>query len=960
MNRILALLLFFLVFSLGNITAQNKEEHIHSKACGTLSKTKEEKAFSLNYVKNQASFKNTGTTCVGLAIHVVNMDDGSGGVDNATLAQGIANVNYKYLPAGIEFFICSIDSANDTDLYDYNRHSSDSDGVADVETDLVALFTESTDALNVYVVNTMINTSGNSISGYAYYPNNSMTSTRMVIKSNRIANAVNGTFAHEFGHMFDLSHTHDGTEDGNTDPDAERVVRTGPDANCATNGDTFCDTDADPKYLSADFDSGSCSYTGTAQDNLGVTYTPTTAITNIMSYYPDACGGVFTTEQYAHMALALTTRLAHTVYDLDGCTPASVTAPSGLTGVQNGGVSIDLTWTDNASNELGYLIERSTTSSSSGFSAIPFGGTGDNATSFSDMDITSNTTYWYRVKAVNGSCNSYSNVFEITTTLAYCTPTYNFPCENSTMESFSMDGDGGPDEIDNAATGCSGASYSDYTLTHSATVTTGSSYSFSICRNGSNTRYAEVWVDFNHDGDFDDVGETIIDASVTASACYNGTLTVPQCTAFGATTMRVMLASGAQPTDPCGTYSWGETEDYTLNIQPQIATNTGSIVTRTADYDCTDAEGWTHYWDNMDGVDGGTDDVLLLSLYHGTSGLSITPGDVTVRLDATTTNTYLDGTGFITGDPGSYGVLFGRTFDVNYGGALSSNVGVKFYYPTTEYDDLNTTLLAAPISGVALTDPTQLKFYKVTSADSPWDIANIAPAEAILLDHGASPTENTWTDGDYSASVNYSHFEVSSFSGGGGGGKSAGGNLPIELTRFVAERKGSSSILHWTTLSEINNDYFLVEHSVDGYDFRPLGKVKSAGNSISRTNYQYTHLEPSLGINYYRLTQFDFDGASEKFGPVSVLFKTQNLVNVFPVPARTGRLNMAYHAIRNGEIKWEIYNANGMEISQGTETVNSGMNRFLIVDDNLTKGMYYLRVGQENGETESVRFIVAE
>ena len=125
-----------------------------------------------------------------------------------------------------------------------------------------------------------------------------------------------------------------------------------------------------------------------------------------MSYYPDACGGILTPQQYTRIQQGYMSRAGATLYSLD-CTPPAITVPVGLaaTFVTN---KVDLVWTDAANNELGYLIERSTTSATAGFEALIGGGVGENVSTFSDNTINANNTYWYRVKPINGACNTYS------------------------------------------------------------------------------------------------------------------------------------------------------------------------------------------------------------------------------------------------------------------------------------------------------------------------------------------------------------------------------------------------------------------------------------------------------------------------------------------------------------------------------------------------------------------------
>jgi chitodextrinase len=74
-----------------------------------------------------------------------------------------------------------------------------------------------------------------------------------------------------------------------------------------------------------------------------------------------------------------------------------------------------------------------------------------------------------------------------------------------------------------------------------------------------------VWIDFNQDGDFDDSGELVFSKSKTKTATVSGSLTIPTTAATGSTRMRVSMKYNALP-NPCEIFSYGEVEDYTVNI----------------------------------------------------------------------------------------------------------------------------------------------------------------------------------------------------------------------------------------------------------------------------------------------------------------------------------------------------------------------------------------------------------
>ena len=84
--------------------------------------------------------------------------------------------------------------------------------------------------------------------------------------------------------------------------------------------------------------------------------------------------------------------------------------------------------------------------------------------------------------------------------------------------------------------------------------------------------------------------------------------------------------------------------------------------------------------------------------------------------------------------------------------------------------------------------------------------------------------------------------------------------LPVELLNLHASCNGKRALVTWTTASERNNDYFVVERSDDAVNFVEVGRVAGAGNSIEMLSYNYADYSIRTGDNYYRLTQVDYDG----------------------------------------------------------------------------------------------------
>jgi len=109
--------------------------------------------------------------------------------------------------------------------------------------------------------------------------------------------------------------------------------------------------------------------------------------------------------------------------------------------------------------------------------------------------------------------------------------------------------------------------YGDYT-TESTDLTAGSQYTITLTPHGDEEEGWAVWIDYDDNGVLNDPGETVVSIPKTAGV-VSGTFTVPSGTSTGNKTMRIYMHYKCTPTDPCNkctTNSWGEIEDYTVNV----------------------------------------------------------------------------------------------------------------------------------------------------------------------------------------------------------------------------------------------------------------------------------------------------------------------------------------------------------------------------------------------------------
>ncbi len=113
--------------------------------------------------------------------------------------------------------------------------------------------------------------------------------------------------------------------------------------------------------------------------------------------------------------------------------------------------------------------------------------------------------------------------------------------------------------------------------------------------------------------------------------------------------------------------------------------------------------------------------------------------------------------------------------------------------------------------------------------------------------------------------------------------------VPIELHYFQASVSNHLEVdLKWETISEVNNDYFVVEHSTDGRIFLPILNVKGKGTSTHSNTYLAVHTQPVPNENFYRLRQVDFNGkySYSSIDLVILPYHESTVFQIFPNPAK--------------------------------------------------------------------------
>lgn len=175
--------------------------------------------------------------------------------------------------------------------------------------------------------------------------------------------------------------------------------------------------------------------------------------------------------------------------------------------------------------------------------------------------------------------------------------------------------------------------------------------------------------------------------------------------------------------------------------------------------------------------------------------------------------------------------------------------------------------------------------------------------------------------------------------------------LPVELTSFQASLENNAVACDWWTETELNNDFFTIERSLDGIHFEPIAYLKGAGTSLDPLRYKMYDYDPYLDIvSYYRLSQTDFNGQTRFHDIRSIKPKKVNELTIFPNPSNgTIQITGDYKTL----LASKLFDTSGREIA--FDHSSAGSNEITV--SSLPIGVYTF-VYFDNEETISERIIV--
>lgn len=262
------------------------------------------KEYPASGLLNPANMRTNENILIPVQLHFVIGDEGIK-QDSVLIMQQLNEANEIFSQINIQFQVCN--PVN----YIYSEEHDNLEGLLFPVYDLGEMY-NSPHTLDLFFVKYIEGASG-------VYSGFGTRDGFVILRRNLVSSA---TLLHELGHYFNLPHTH------NISNGLERANG----SNCATAGDKFCDTPADPELSNANVKN--CLYTGTEVDDQGNTYNPD--VSNFMSYAPASCRNSFSQEQYAEMLWYYNTYLKPKEYVCSKLPDYYVNIENDLTALEKG------------------------------------------------------------------------------------------------------------------------------------------------------------------------------------------------------------------------------------------------------------------------------------------------------------------------------------------------------------------------------------------------------------------------------------------------------------------------------------------------------------------------------------------------------------------------------------------------------------------------------------------------
>jgi hypothetical protein len=181
--------------------------------------------------------------------------------------------------------------------------------------------------------------------------------------------------------------------------------------------------------------------------------------------------------------------------------------------------------------------------------------------------------------------------------------------------------------------------------------------------------------------------------------------------------------------------------------------------------------------------------------------------------------------------------------------------------------------------------------------------------------------------------------------------------LPISLSDFSGIKKEKFNEIKWSTTSENNTAYFILEKSLNGLEFEMFKILNAIGESNSIKHYSVIDDSPFKDGTYYRLKIIDKDGTSNVSGIIYIANEINVLTNIVVNYNLPEQVDFIFYSSKEFKGNFEIISLTGSSIYKKEINIGSGENIISVNNSNLASGIYFLHVNF-NGNSQFQKFII--
>lgn len=169
--------------------------------------------------------------------------------------------------------------------------------------------------------------------------------------------------------------------------------------------------------------------------------------------------------------------------------------------------------------------------------------------------------------------------------------------------------------------------------------------------------------------------------------------------------------------------------------------------------------------------------------------------------------------------------------------------------------------------------------------------------------------------------------------------------LPIELVYMNVQCEQDHNIVSWTTASETNSKYFIIERSINGTSFEDIGKMNAAGYSSTKLDYSFIDKNTEKGtIYYYRLKEIDGNDLTKKYKTVSTQSCSNKDEEITIMNTPNGEVYISILSQQANSTTIRLFDLVGKLVKEETLEIHKGYNKFPLLINGLSPSMYLLNV----------------